>query len=301
MRVVSLALLATGVAGEMCVEEDDRTGLLQSAVEMDTKLPQALLKNLAATELAGGSHKVDSVTSGSRGSVSTEAAGLPFWKWTWDKKKPFSENLFVNYDRYIAGAILTIVVQMALGMLIWTSCEWGRPVSLPFTEDPGSTFQTQRFGCFRTPRLCCFSLWCPGIQWAENMSTAGILTFWVAIMVFFAAAVMNALLLNGEGCYGLCTALLIVVFRQRVREQLGLTAWTCTGCLGDILYVFFCPCASITQEAQVLRLQQQTKTAAPGNPVVVATGKLSPATAHPQAAQRAAVQAPSPISGAQGH
>lgn len=265
MRMVSLALLATDVVAETCVPEDgDTMGLLQRVADIDSKEAPVLRKTLA---LAATSHNLDSVTSGSRGSLSSEAANYKDaveayapWKWKWNQKNSLSQNVYDNYDRYLFTSIFTVVLWMVLGILIWSGCEMGRrETSLPFSGDAVYTFQNERFGCFKTPRMCCYSFWCPGIQWADTMDIAGTLKFWVAFVVFFAAAVMNCLLLDGAACYGFFTMLLIVVFRQRLREQLGLTSWTCLGCCGDIFYVFLCPFCAITQEAQVVRLLRQAK------------------------------------------
>lgn len=145
-----------------------------------------------------------------------------------------------------------------------------------------NTFENKHFGCLRTPGICCFALCCPGIQWADTVNLAGLpcdeqrklfsgysyAGFCIALPLFFFCALVNGLIFGGIVCYGICTSLLILYYRQYIREQLGLKSWSCPGCCFDILYVFICPCCAIVQEAQVVRLALERSVAAVSTPAV---------------------------------
>jgi Cys-rich protein (TIGR01571 family) len=52
---------------------------------------------------------------------------------------------------------------------------------------------------------------------------------------------------------GICTAVLIVFYRQKLRSKLNLPSGSCSALFFDFMYVFFCPWCAVAQEAQVVQ------------------------------------------------
>jgi hypothetical protein len=77
------------------------------------------------------------------------------------------------------------------------------------------------------------------------------------LALFAACALLNTLIFGGFVCCGICSNLLIILYRQRLRERLGLKSWQRIGCVFDFVYVCCCPCCAISQEAQVVRYAYQ--------------------------------------------
>lgn len=236
---------------------------------MESDITQVLPTSLIAADSTHTLHEdVNSSVSAGAGHEKTDIAfAWPWTNWKWNRNKSFDANLARNYDQYIGTSIITWFIWMVLGILIWCCCCGGEPKLLPFTADPVDTFQYHHFACFRSPRICCFSLCCPGVQWADTMNLAGLTNFWLAVLAFFSCALVNSLIFGGLACYGIFTTCLILLYRQRLREQLGLKAWGCPGCCFDFLYVSCCPCCAISQEAQVVRLLYEARGATPTIPV----------------------------------
>merc|ERR1719199_209193 len=89
------------------------------------------------------------------------------------------------------------------------------------------------------------------------MHVAGFLRMWIGLALFFICSLLNCLVLGGVVCTGVCTSCLIVFYRQRIREKLGLKSFTRTNCVFDLVYVCCCPWCAISQEAQVVRYAYQ--------------------------------------------
>lgn len=123
--------------------------------------------------------------------------------------------------------------------------------------------QNWRFGlcsCTSNPSVCCMTLCCPVIRWADTMEMSGLMVFWAAVTVC-------ALLLSmSYATFGLTYLLFVLMAthgRQQLRELFGLSGRSAQGCMYDcFLYSCCCYCA-IWQEAQQLE-----EAYAVGHPVV---------------------------------
>lgn len=80
---------------------------------------------------------------------------------------------------------------------------------------------------------------------------------WVALGVFFACALFNSMVFGGVAQVGVATSILIIVYRQKLRQKFKLHPWTCASCAFDFVYVCCCPCCAIAQEARVVRYAYQ--------------------------------------------
>jgi Cys-rich protein (TIGR01571 family) len=154
---------------------------------------------------------------------------------------------------YILSEIVGWITIIIVACLFYLCCFNASPKSLPFTEEPAITMTRHHFACCDTPRICCCSFFCPILQWSETMSLAGYLRMAVAIVMFAIAAIISDMTLTGWLFYGAFTSLLVIVYRQRIRERFGLPRWTAGNCLVDFLYVCCCSCCAIAQEAQAVR------------------------------------------------
>lgn len=181
----------------------------------------------------------------------------PWSHWKWNDKNRQMERITATWEQYIVSCILSWLIWMVLALLIYSCCFPSEPEFLSDPEDPMQVFKHQHFGCFKTPRMCCCSLFCPAIQWADTMHLAGFLKVWVGLAVFFACALLNSMMMIGVACVGTCTSCLIILYRQRLREKLGMKSWTCSNCLFDFIFVCCCPCCAIAQEARVVRYAYQ--------------------------------------------
>jgi Cys-rich protein (TIGR01571 family) len=168
--------------------------------------------------------------------------------------KGFNKTAVVQYVKeYILSEIVGWITIILVACLFYLCCFNASPKNLPFTEDPTITMTRHHFACCDTPRICCCAFFCPILQWSETMSLAGYLRMAVAIIIFAFCAIISDMTLTGWLFYGAFTSLLIIVYRQRIRERFGLARWTFGNCLVDFLYVCCCSCCAIAQEAQAVR------------------------------------------------
>mmetsp|Transcript_25973 Transcript_25973/g.41769 ORF Transcript_25973/g.41769 Transcript_25973/m.41769 type:complete len:377 (-) Transcript_25973:122-1252(-) len=165
----------------------------------------------------------------------------------------------VEYWYSLKYLVLVWLTYVIMAFLLYLCCFRYPPERLPFEdiEDPLETMSRHHFGCFRTPCICCCSFFCPILQWADNMKLAHILEILPAICMFAACGLFNSLTLTGIMIDGAFTALLIIYYRQKIRERFGLKSWTVENCLIDFLYVCCCPCCAVAQEAQAVRFSSE--------------------------------------------
>lgn len=178
---------------------------------------------------------------------------LPWEGLSWDSSKDFGGNLGALWDIHIVTSIVSWLIWVVLGVLILCFLIPSQPEAWQDPEDPQQTFLRHHFACFRRPRICLCACFCPAVQWADTVHLAGFLKVWIGFAVFCACALLNSLTFGGFACMGFFTSCLVIVYRQHLREKLGLKAWSGPNCLFDCLYVCCCPCCAIAQEAQVVR------------------------------------------------
>jgi len=105
------------------------------------------------------------------------------------------------------------------------------------------------FDVFSEPSVCCWSVCCPCIRWADNMDMLGILGFWVALMLFCGLVLLNTVPAGGLLLW-LIASLLWMSFRQQLRLKFDMEQNTLKTFVGDCaLYCCCWPCA-IAQEAR---------------------------------------------------
>jgi len=99
--------------------------------------------------------------------------------------------------------------------------------------------------------ICLMSCCCPLIRWADTVSMANILGFWVALVLiafFFVVAEMSS------GILSFVVLAVFVLCRQQQRRLFAMNGdagkWTTRSCTEDCLAYAFCPCCAIIQEAR---------------------------------------------------
>jgi Cys-rich protein (TIGR01571 family) len=238
-----------------------------SNVEDQSLALQARSADTEQWQAVGEGSTLEVATNGTSSGNGTSGAKSDEAKLYHFLKNPFSffNNLHVKDltvkelgDEYwwdVRSLMIMWMTWVIMALLIVLCCFNARPDRLPFSEneDPVETMNRHHFGCFKTPCISFCACFCPMVQWAETMQIASILPVMPAIAIFAVCAALNVLTLTGCVLAGMFTSLLIIYYRQKLRKQFGLKAWTPENCLIDFLYVCCCPCCAIAQEAQAVR------------------------------------------------
>jgi len=120
-----------------------------------------------------------------------------------------------------------------------------------------------RFGlcnCCAKPSVCCMTVCCPVVRWADTMEMSGLMVFWLAL------AVCAMLVSMSYATFGLTYFLFVLMAthgRQQMRELFGIPGRTAAGCMYDFCVYSCCCYCAIAQEAQQLE-----EAWAVGHPVV---------------------------------
>lgn len=165
-------------------------------------------------------------------------------------------EVVVSRRQYAAAIASYVVVWSALVALVaflyrrakvWPSIDPEREY-VDFTK-----FASGPFDCLKDPKICLWSLFCPFIRFADNMSMLGIVGFWPALAIMAGAWLLNSLL--GGVLVWVASSFAWMGFRQKFRQRFdmegqGKWSYYATDCL---LYLACAPCA-IAQEARQLDL-----------------------------------------------
>jgi len=165
-------------------------------------------------------------------------------------------EVVIPRQKYAAAIVSYVVVWSALVALVaflyrrakvWPSIDPEREY-VDFTK-----FASGPFDCLKDPKICLWSLFCPYIRFADNMSMLGIVSFWPALAIMAGAWLLNSLL--GGVLVWVASSFAWMGFRQKFRQRFdmegqGRWSYYATDCL---LYLACAPCA-IAQEARQLEL-----------------------------------------------
>lgn len=165
------------------------------------------------------------------------------------RPEEFSKQFFLQ-------AFISWCLWACLGVCAYLCCYTSHPFR-PKTEalqqkpELKELFTKGHWGCFENSSICLWSLFCPCVRWSDNTRLAGHMTFWNAFALFIGVAAVNALL-NGSPEFGLGLTLLMLYFRQKLRDLIGLESYTCATCFLDFCYLCWCPWCAISQEARIM-------------------------------------------------
>jgi Cys-rich protein (TIGR01571 family) len=179
------------------------------------------------------------------------------WKWPWqrwqwdDQKYSFGTNAVHYWDAYFVSSLCTWLIWALLVCLIWFTKYPAEP-DVDVLGDPVNTFERGHFSCMKNKHICACSFLCPVIQFADNQHLGGSLKGHVALFMFLACGLLNDVTMSGLFVCGLFTSILIIFFRQKLRQRMGLEPWSLNTII-DIFYVCCCPCCAIAQEALVVQ------------------------------------------------
>lgn len=166
----------------------------------------------------------------------------------------------VDWSTQIVYSCMSCLIYVILGLLVWSCCYPGLPTksaSLQDLEAPETILQDGHFQCHRSPEICLCALVCPGIRWADTMALMGLLKISVGMSAYFFCGLMNGFVYTSV-VYGPFTLMLVVYYRQKLRQKFGLDYATRGTCAIDCLYLLFCPWCAIAQEARVVTQHLQT-------------------------------------------
>lgn len=101
----------------------------------------------------------------------------------------------------------------------------------------------------RDAQICVCAWFCCGIRWADTVSSQSVkyLRFWQALLIFELLFLCQGITL---GVTGLVWLTLVVVGRQKIRQNYRIVAWTLPNLLGDILVWALCAPCAVAQEAR---------------------------------------------------
>lgn len=118
------------------------------------------------------------------------------------------------------------------------------------------------FECHEDMETMCWSCWCPGIRWSDNMQAVDILKFWLALALFLSIAFLDTF--TGGLLIWVLIAGMFAAYRQKLRTKFNMKndgedqlkdfgMWCC------------CACCAIAQEARHIKMApKKTKTEDPG-------------------------------------
>lgn len=153
----------------------------------------------------------------------------------------------------------------ALVMIFGMCCYKRARVDPKGPADPLRTFQYGHFGCLEDFNTCCCAMVCPALRWADTVSIARLLQFWPAVIVYMLAVLLDYFWIGG-------LAVVLLWYRQQLREMLGLPHSSCRTCCADFFFALCCPCCLIAQEARVMNEAYRV-----GHPAIVTIGGASSA------------------------
>lgn len=159
-----------------------------------------------------------------------------------------------SYSKRVWMAFTSWVIYVIFALVIWTCCYPGPPVQAANPagiEDPSDTLSKGHFSCLSSPGILCCACCCPGLRWADTMSSVGFLKITTGLSLAFFCAFLNGFA-NTCAVFGPFTILLALYYRQKLREEFKLSSWTCSNLCFDTLYIVICPWCALAQEARVV-------------------------------------------------
>lgn len=158
---------------------------------------------------------------------------------------------------YLIDVVATWVVWLAFALATYFCCY--RPLSTLPEKKPEAQvdsaaleelFNSGHWRCLDDSNICFFSFCCPSLRWSDNISLAGFLGFFAALVAFSFMVLLNEA--SDFAAYGIFTAILIMYYRQQLRQKLGIQSGTFQTCCTDFCFACWCPCCAIAQEANIV-------------------------------------------------
>mmetsp|Transcript_31465 Transcript_31465/g.68925 ORF Transcript_31465/g.68925 Transcript_31465/m.68925 type:complete len:248 (-) Transcript_31465:69-812(-) len=213
------------------------------------ELPAAALQVGSATASADESLVVEA------GATNTLASRLAASSWVAWASDPKEQEALATKSRY---SMLLWIPFVALAALFYNYNKQFPPKDVP-GDHPKLLDHQWSFGlfaCFDTPAICCLTCCCMPIRWADTIRMAGLMSFWLALVVFLGvmlteivSATLQLVLLVAVGTY----------YRQKLRAMFGLDYGDFSTVAADCLTWCCCGCCAIIQEARQLEAAYQTK------------------------------------------
>jgi len=172
--------------------------------------------------------------------------------------QPLKEvEVHVPFRRMVMSASIWFVLSMLIAFFYRSQKELPQKMDDAEKVDPKDEFINGHFNCFQDKNTCLMSFCCSGIRWADTMSMAGLLGFWVALVIYQLFAGLNAVF-PALG-FGVLLLVMCVYFRQALRTKLDMPRGSVVTVLQDFLFYCCCPCCAIAQEARVVEQAWQVQ------------------------------------------
>jgi Cys-rich protein (TIGR01571 family) len=265
--IVGVALhIAAALAGENCVVESEKStasALLQVASHRERSSVSELKHRHSRNSLREVFDTLQSVdANGIKNFMHKEVTKILHR--TGLRQDPDSdkdgEPLFVFTPGYWLGVLTTWTFLLALTLAVYF-CYYrtSSPVPQRTAEEPIADLDkhletlmiTGHWRCFEDANICMCSFCCPSLRWADTMSLAKLLTFWVAFALFFGVEFVSSVIFGSS--IGLLYACLMLYFRHQLRDKIGVESWTFLSLFRDFCFLCWCPCCAIAQEARIVR------------------------------------------------
>lgn len=190
--------------------------------------------------------------------LDVEAARAMAMRKTTQPRTTDDENLEkprFGYGKYLLWSSLSLLIWLAVAVgaaYFYHSHKQWPHASSDISVDFSSGFTSSLFGCFDNMSVCCLTLWCPCIQWAENVSMLQLLGFWVAFWMFIGWMALDHV--TGGLVIWMFFAIFLTFFRQQIRDKFDMEKGSHQSMAWD--FVSYCCCApcAICQEARHIEL-----------------------------------------------
>lgn len=152
-----------------------------------------------------------------------------------------------------AGSLLAWLGMVLLFALFYRVVKADQPINMERAREhfQGSGFTHGAFACLEDLDTSLWSCCCFGARWADTMSAAGLLSFWVAVVLFLGIQLMQSAV-QGLVVWAVA-AMIFTYFRQQLRTAFALkndgddqvkdfALWCC------------CFCCALVQEARQVKL-----------------------------------------------
>jgi len=153
----------------------------------------------------------------------------------------------------IATGLVSFV--LFLGIVAGVTYAYKEKVALPEleVEKAKSEFEGQDFkhhfcNCFEDMNVCCCTFWCMACRWADTLNSVGIMSFYLAALLFIVVT-QGAQLLGLLGW--ILAAVFFTYYRQQLRTKLGMVNERENQVKDFGMWCCCCLCAAVQEARQV--------------------------------------------------
>jgi len=158
----------------------------------------------------------------------------------------------------IAAGLVSFIILVAAA--VGVAYLYKEKVALPEleVEKAKNQFEGQDFkhhfcSCFEDMNVCCCTFWCMACRWADTLNSVGVLSFWVAALLYIVVT-QGAQLIGALGW--LLSAMFFTYYRQQLRTTLGMVNEREDKVKDFGMWCCCCFCAAVQEARQVKEAAQ---------------------------------------------